>query len=188
VRQTAAVPNPPPNEPSSVYIYTVKIVCATDTRDGSVDFAGGGPSLGSTDDVLADADLFQTAVNVFNPGKSTELQTNVTLAHQPSDDPRRGFLVRVPVEELDAIEFGCTHFRNESGPARVPGGTGFFRIESPNELIVAAVYSVVEKSGCNSGVRTILPGRRSGTDCHGAGVSIDVEYITPKILERPNPQ
>jgi hypothetical protein len=187
VQAPAAVPDPP-NPPRSIYIYVVKIVCATDSRDGGVDFAGFGPSLGSTDDVLADADLFQTAVNVFNThiGEAADLRTNVILAHSPGDDRMVGHQVRVRVEAGDAVEFGCEHFRNESGAARVPGGTGFFRIESSQELVVAAVYTVVEKSGCNSGARTVLPGRRAGTDCHGAGVSMDVEYITPKVVPLPN--
>jgi hypothetical protein len=105
------------------------------------------------------------------------------LAHHPSEGPRRGDFVRFVIDENDAMEFDCQHFRDASPPDQVAGGTGFFRIESSNELVVAAVYTVLEKSRCNSGARTVLPGRSHGTDCHGAGVSMDVEYITPKVKQ-----
>jgi hypothetical protein len=185
---TAAVPDPPPNPPPLVvYTYTVKIVCATDNPSGDVDFAGGGPVLGATEDVLADADLFQTAVNVFNPGRGTELNTRVFLAHDPGEARMSSPVIPIRIAEHDAVEFDCNDFRH-GVPGVVPGGTGFFTIESLNELSVAAVYTLLEKTRCNSGVRTVIPGRSHGTDCHGAGASMDVEYITPRVVQFDNPQ
>jgi hypothetical protein len=182
----AVPPNPPPdppqNPPAFVYRYAVKIVCATDSPDGSLDFAGGGSTLGRTEGVLADADLFQTAVNVFNaPDKRIQLTVDVILAHGPGEDPIRSLRSLVTIEQADAVEFDCDFFRSAVAGA-VPGGTGFLFIESFNEVEVAAVYTVVEKSGCNGGVRTVIPGRARGTDCQGAGVSMDVEYIKPRVL------
>ncbi len=183
----AADPGPiqlPPNQgPELLYSYAVKVVCST---DGSIDFDGGGFFLGRTGSALADADMYQTAVNIFNPGEErAEINTRISLAHAPFESPvRETVMSGVPVEREDTVEFDCEAFDSSvSEDAVAAGGSGFFIIYSRKELEVVAVYTVLEKSGCVGdgpvgAVRRIVSGQ-----CKGAGTSIDVEYIEPRVIQ-----
>jgi hypothetical protein len=108
------------------------------------------------------------------------------VSHEPHGSRRSVFVDEVPIEEHDAIEFDCDDFANAVHRDRYPGGTGFFTFWSPTEVDVVAVYSMIEKTRCDRGVRTVLPGRAAGTGCHGAGASMDVEYIRPRLVRLPN--
>ncbi len=175
---------PPPNQkPESLYSYAVKVVCST---DGKIDFDNQ-PSafLGRTGAALADADMYQTAVNIFNPGEErAEINTRISLAHAPFESAvRETVMSGVPVEREETVEFDCGHFKSSVAEDAVAiGGSGFFIIYSRKELEVVAVYTVLEKSSCSGGPIDVLRGRGSGGDCKGAGTSIDVEYIEPRVI------
>lgn len=161
--------------PPAQFNYSVKVVCTGD--EGGV--------LGDADGVIVPVDTYATEVNVHNPhGLPASLDWWLTLSHQPGWPPIMSASRSDDLFALDAVAFDCRHMRGLLPDLeRVPGGTGFLVIRSNRELDVVAVYSALEKTSCSTNrPRDVLHGN-FGTNCKGAGVSTDVEYIRPTLVE-----
>jgi hypothetical protein len=172
------------NAAVDTFVYDVKIVCATDDPKAGFDtYLGGTYGVRSRSEsygVLPTLDSYRTEVNVLNPtAEEAVVEARVVLAHEPgaeavSSDP---FVYRVAPQ--DAISVNCAELESRLAPsAVVPGGSGFVVMRADRELEVVAVYAVGEKTGCGGG-----PIR--GGHCSGAGASIDVEYVKPRVVSGP---
>ena len=138
-------------QPTS-YIYSVKILCV--------------PMFGEAEPALVPG-VYMTAVNVHNPWRQpVEIIKWVTLSPPQGEAPMIGERISDKLEPYQAFDIDCEHMVREFGleGKQVPGGKGFLIIRSSRELDVVGVYTAEQMAG----------GR-------GVGMSLDVEYITPRV-------
>ena len=142
---------PPPPGEQTLFVYSAKIVCV--------------PELGKTSTALVPGAKYRTAVNVHNPWQEpADIKKWVTLARPQGKRPIMGQPIEERLEPTWAFDVDCVHMKNDFGlpdGASVAGGKGFLVIQSDRPLDVVAVYMTKKNKG--------------------SGISIDVEYIQPKV-------
>ena len=125
------------------------------------------PELGIAIPALVPGD-YNTAVNIHNPwNEPANITQRLTLSAPRWRPPISGGDILDTLEPQAAFSINCLNMKYSYGlpaDAQVPGGEGFLVIHSDRTLDVVAVYTANVTSGGQS-----------------AGVSIDVEYIEPKV-------
>lgn len=153
-------PSPANSQETITYVYTVKFVCVPEV----------GPAQAGQTEIPFEPGFYRTVVNVHNfQNKRVKFTKKAVLAR--SQFKERGLISKKITEVLDydqALGIGCFDILKLFGGPQ-PIGDGFVVIESRDELDVVAVYTALPQDTTQ-------------------GVSIDVEYIKPKIVRGPSPQ
>lgn len=142
----------PPSD--QVFQYSVKLACV--------------PGLGGAGKSLTPKSMYRTTVNILNPSQEPAPLTKWVVL-SPLEPATRS--PSTPVSEAlgpyEAFQVHCDEAKALLGQmAPVSGGEGWLILQSPTELDVAAVYTA----------------RRVTANKNGTGLSIDVEYIQPRLV------
>ena len=142
------------------YMYAVKIVCV--------------PTFGRASPALVPG-IYRTAVNVHNPWpQPAHLVKWVTLSPPQGQAAISGKHISETLEPFQAFDIDCVHMAKDFclQGKHVPGGKGFLIIQADQNIDVVGVYTSEEIG-------------RTGSAQIGGGLSMDVEYVQPKVSQGP---
>lgn len=135
--------------------YAVKVVCS--------------PLLGPTGRPLL-IGKYKTAVNIHNPWPyPVDYVKWVTLSNPQGVPSISSGRIHDWIEPYMSFDVDCKAMSKKVNGATVPGGDGFFILQSYQELDVVAVYTASRSTNL------------------GVGTSIDVEYINPRMVPQEPP-